>query len=235
MRIFKFTFTIIFLFITFNFLIADLNEFELREEIIGSWEFSEPHGAITLELTKNNQWREKIVQFSFQGDYKDNIVSDLTGKYKVTKKGDNFYLTLIKNNGKVYKKGYLNLQKYTKLKFGDIVFERSNISEKYKSIKKHFFKFFNRFKSDKDFQFRRIEFPLSGNTYGESAAVITRNKWKMEDFEPDNENEIWGKPDVHLKKAFISYSIKDTGIYLEYVFALRDGKWFLIKLNNYST
>lgn len=120
--------------------------------------------------------------------------------------------------------------------------ETTNSQQKVES----FDEFFEKFKSDSTFQIDRVTFPfqstyldLYDNKQVDKKIEIT--DWQHLDFEYKDE---YAKRDVdaytqEAKTSSDSVKIEirgiDNGIYVDFVFKIKDGKWFLVSRDDYST
>lgn len=103
--------------------------------------------------------------------------------------------------------------------------------------------FWKKFKTDSTFQKSRIQFPLkyNGHVAGEeSKTPIKKSDWRYKD------NEFWldyklintSKPEkgdqAATQERKLSYAPKDEGFANAFHFKLIDGKWFLVKVEEWG-
>ncbi len=101
--------------------------------------------------------------------------------------------------------------------------------------------FLTKFSKDKNFQMKRIIFPLALYTENEQGKYVvkklTPKSWKHTDFmglsKFDKKNVI--EIDISSKtEAKLIYSIEDTGVYVIHYFIKKDGKWYMSKISDES-
>lgn len=124
-------------------------------------------------------------------------------------------------------------QQHNNLKSERIPSKESNV------LKESFNEFLKAFFKEEDFQFERILFPLESLVYdidlvGYDTTRITRNEWSF--------FNLYKKKNTILKiskqgdfECVLNIQIKETGVSVDYVFVLRENKWFLVKIIDQST
>ncbi|MFD0763985.1 DUF4348 domain-containing protein [Mucilaginibacter lutimaris] len=101
-----------------------------------------------------------------------------------------------------------------------------------------FASFFKKFKADSIYQIAHVKFPLrkvvandEGNS--ETADYTKKDQWRYTTFE-NQKDQIFKQAVVNKTKASVRYMVKDTGIYIEFVFLYDQGKWQLVALKDES-
>ena len=119
--------------------------------------------------------------------------------------------------------------------------QKSKLSQCYDLEKSESFNvFFNRFKSNKDFQKLRIDCPLTLESIDDESAEInySRSKKKIEYVSFDQKN--WTDPiSLSFRKLINDTIVVDlngveTGLRVEHYFVLRKKVWFLCKIRDKS-
>lgn len=92
--------------------------------------------------------------------------------------------------------------------------------------------FFDRFEKDSTFQFSRIEFPVKTTTIEDDDVktfkLIKKSEWGYHNILADgSEKYIIKKIKISATRYCTAFSIEDTGVYVEYNFICRNGKWML--------
>lgn len=98
--------------------------------------------------------------------------------------------------------------------------------------------FLKRFCSEKDFQHNRTRFPLVSKYYDVDAEKPTIKVFQKEDdeFSDLNKKEFIKKvTKENPKKCILNIQIDGTGIYVDYIFELINGQWFLTTTIDQST
>lgn len=117
--------------------------------------------------------------------------------------------------------------------------QSEDIKIKSEKIDESFESFFEKFNRDSTFQTSRVVFPfkvMQLSDEGESddadtynSTFIARSDWKKVDFTfPNEKNIIVNKTRINENEVNFQYGIEDTGIYVEYFFQKREGKWWLV-------
>lgn len=99
--------------------------------------------------------------------------------------------------------------------------------------------FFERFSSDSVFQKSRVNFPLNMEVYDVGAdstttPVIKANEWSFFNIKALGKKYIF-KTRKDNNRYILTAQIEDTGVYVEYIFDLRESKWTLVKIIDEST
>ncbi|WP_337043605.1 hypothetical protein [Emticicia sp. 17c] len=98
--------------------------------------------------------------------------------------------------------------------------------------------FLKRFCSEKDFQHNRTRFPLVSKYYDVDAEEPTIKVFQKEEdeFSDLNKKEFIKKvTKENPKKCILNIQIDGTGIYVDYIFELINGQWFLTTTIDQST
>jgi len=108
-----------------------------------------------------------------------------------------------------------------------------------KSDNEDFDKFIEDFFKIDDFQFKRIIFPVSNLIYDTDfekfdSTIIKKEDWKYWNVYKQN-NVVLKTIKNDANDAILNAQIKETGVSVDYVFAVREGKWYLIKIIDEST
>lgn len=101
------------------------------------------------------------------------------------------------------------------------------------SSEENFNEFFDKFKSDSLFQIERVKFPWTIPSEDDEKIVINKADWQHADFSYDD-NFAAREIDAYTQEI-VTYgdTVKielrgvDNGIYIDFVFAKIDNKWFL--------
>ncbi|MES2727913.1 MAG: hypothetical protein V4643_12465 [Bacteroidota bacterium] len=103
----------------------------------------------------------------------------------------------------------------------------------------NFDSFIKVFFTQKDFQFNRILFPVVNLVYDIDTKIFVKNIIKKEEWSFWN---IYKQKKVILKviegetgEHILNAQIKETGVSVNYVFSLKDSKWYLVKIIDEST
>ena len=101
--------------------------------------------------------------------------------------------------------------------------------------------FFEKFSSDSVFQRSRIKFPLTTETYDIDAekmvmATIPAREWEFFNIREitRNKKHIYNTR-KEKDKYILNATVEDTGIFVDYIFEQRDGKWVMVKIVDQST
>ena len=104
--------------------------------------------------------------------------------------------------------------------------------------------FMEKFGSDEFFQLSRVRFPIEYYFVDiedvEEKIIIEREDWQFTNFSEDFNainNEVDGyKVVIEKSNNKVSYFRKgvDNGIWIEYIFELKESKWYLVKVNDRS-
>lgn len=103
--------------------------------------------------------------------------------------------------------------------------------------------FFQRFTTDSVFQISRVDFPFHIRTSSEgdeSETVIDKAAWRFSPFHYDS-SFATRRVDAYTQQVksygdTISLELRgvDNGIYIDYEFVFRNGKWFMVSGSDYS-
>ncbi|WP_165372254.1 hypothetical protein [Emticicia agri] len=97
--------------------------------------------------------------------------------------------------------------------------------------------FWQKFQYDKDFQKSRVKFPLLSKYYGVDdeyhEETTKKSEWEYRDFNIEGLIKTLNKESP--TRTIMALMIEDTGVYVEYIFELRNKKWFLIETVDQST
>jgi hypothetical protein len=102
--------------------------------------------------------------------------------------------------------------------------------------------FLYKFKTDSTFQYSRVSFPLTQELSGDldesenSIIQIDSQDWHYLDlkYDPSIETSYKEIIDVSKSSAQLFYKGIDNGIYIEYIFELKDKIWYLKRWNDFS-
>lgn len=109
-----------------------------------------------------------------------------------------------------------------------------------KATSEDFNEFFKKFNSDPKFQITRVIFPLKYKANNEdfelSDYTMTKEKYKVLHLN-NKADERYLKRTLLIKKnkATLEERGLDNGIYIDYIFELKDNKWFLKTFDDQST
>ncbi len=109
-----------------------------------------------------------------------------------------------------------------------------------KATSEDFNEFFKKFTSDPKFQITRVIFPLKYKANNEdfelSDYTMTKEKYKVLHLK-NKADERYLKRTLLVKKnkATLEERGLDNGIYIDYIFELKDNKWFLKTFDDQST
>ena len=109
-----------------------------------------------------------------------------------------------------------------------------------KATLEDFNEFFKKFNSDPKFQITRVIFPLKYKANNEdfelSDYTMTKEKYKVLHLN-NKADERYLKRTLLVKKnkATLEERGVDNGIYIDYIFELKDNKWFLKTFDDQST
>lgn len=109
-----------------------------------------------------------------------------------------------------------------------------------KGASEDFNEFFKKFNADPKFQVSRVIFPLKYKANNEDFELIdytmTKEKYKVLHLN-NKADEKYLKRTLSVKKnkATLQHRGLDNGIYIDYIFELKDNKWFLKTLVDQST
>ncbi|RFS16901.1 hypothetical protein [Emticicia sp. C21] len=98
--------------------------------------------------------------------------------------------------------------------------------------------FLKRFSAEKDFQLSRIKYPLISKYYDydtDKFTTIITQKEEREFGSLNKKNYIKKVTKEHPEKYILNILLDDTGIYVDYIFELINGKWFLTTTIDQST
>lgn len=99
-----------------------------------------------------------------------------------------------------------------------------------KSKSENFNSFLKKFNEDKNFQLSRVKFPITIKTIDDYLqdinVTITQKDYRILKLD-DKDMEFRQKIILKQNKAVIEQRGIDTGIYADYIFELKDNKWFL--------
>lgn len=114
----------------------------------------------------------------------------------------------------------------------------STAQQNTKSDSENFSSFLKKFNEDKNFQLSRVKFPLTIKTLNDNlediSVTITQKNYRILKLD-DKGMEFRQKIVLKQNKAVIEQRGIDTGIYADYIFELKDNKWFLKTWNDQST
>jgi len=94
--------------------------------------------------------------------------------------------------------------------------------------------FFAKFDNDSSFQYSRIEFPLKVITE-DATRFLSKKEWKFTRL--SNKQSIKGqikKTQVSKDEVKMEYSIEETGVLVNHFFRIKEGKWWLIYIQDES-
>lgn len=109
-----------------------------------------------------------------------------------------------------------------------------------KTVPEDFNTFFSKFNTDSKFQISRVIFPLKYKANNEDFELtdytMTKEKYKVLNLNR-KADEKYLKRTILIKKNKVTLEERglDNGIYIDYVFELKDGKWFLKTFVDQST
>ncbi len=109
-----------------------------------------------------------------------------------------------------------------------------------KTVPEDFNTFFSKFNADSKFQISRVIFPLKYKANNEDFELtdytMTKEKYKVLNLNR-KADEKYLKRTMLIKKNRVTLEERglDNGIYIDYVFELKDGKWFLKTFVDQST
>ncbi|URM35740.1 DUF4348 domain-containing protein [Flavobacterium anhuiense] len=109
-----------------------------------------------------------------------------------------------------------------------------------KATSEDFNEFFKKFNSDPKFQITRVIFPLKYKANNEdfelSDYTMTKEKYKVLHLN-NKADERYLKRTLLVKKSKATLEERglDNGIYIDYIFELKDNKWFLKTFDDQST
>jgi hypothetical protein len=109
-----------------------------------------------------------------------------------------------------------------------------------KTVPEDFNTFFSKFNADSKFQISRVIFPLKYKANNEDFELtdytMTKEKYKVLNLNR-KADEKYLKRTILIKKNKVTLEERglDNGIYIDYVFELKDGKWFLKTFVDQST
>lgn len=99
-----------------------------------------------------------------------------------------------------------------------------------KSAKENFNTFLKKFNEDKNFQLSRVKFPVTMKTVDDNLkdinVVLTEKKYRILKLD-DKDMDFKQKTVLKQNTAIVQQRGIDNGIYADYIFELRDNKWFL--------
>lgn len=106
----------------------------------------------------------------------------------------------------------------------------STAQQKAKSGNEDFSTFLKKFNEDKNFQLSRVKFPFTAKSLDDNFedidVTITQKNYRILKLE-DKGKEFKQKTILKHNKAVIEQRGIDNGIYTDYIFELKDNKWFL--------
>ncbi|RYJ36876.1 DUF4348 domain containing protein [Flavobacterium anhuiense] len=109
-----------------------------------------------------------------------------------------------------------------------------------KATSEDFNEFFKKFNSDSKFQISRVIFPLKYKANNEDFELLdytmTKEKYKVLHLN-NKADEKYLKRTLSVKKSKATLEERglDSGIYIDYIFELKDNKWFLKTFVDQST
>jgi len=109
-----------------------------------------------------------------------------------------------------------------------------------KATSEDFNEFFKKFNSDSKFQISRVIFPLKYKANNEDFELLdytmTKEKYKVLHLN-NKADEKYLKRTLLVKKSKATLEERglDNGIYIDYIFELKDNKWFLKTFDDQST
>jgi Domain of unknown function (DUF4348) len=100
-----------------------------------------------------------------------------------------------------------------------------------------FDEFYHKFYSDSTFQRNRITFPLINLLWdvdkkSYDKEIINANEWEFTSLDDNKYLKKITKSEFRVK---LNIQIQDTGVSVNYIFNLKNGKWFLDKIIDEST
>lgn len=109
-----------------------------------------------------------------------------------------------------------------------------------KTVAEDFNVFFKKFNEDQKFQISRVIFPLKYKANNEDFELLdyTMTKEKYKVLRLNNKaDEKYLKRTLSVKKSKVTLEERglDSGIYIDYIFELKDNKWFLKTFVDQST
>ncbi|GAB3517347.1 hypothetical protein GCM10027442_36500 [Emticicia fontis] len=119
--------------------------------------------------------------------------------------------------------------------------ERNNRNNQVSNIQvkaEDFNTFLKRFCTEKDFQLSRIKYPLTSKYYEidtdkPTIKITQKGEWEFSDLiRKDYIKKVSRK---HSKKYILNITIDETGVDVNYIFELINGKWFLTTTIDHST
>lgn len=109
-----------------------------------------------------------------------------------------------------------------------------------KTVPEDFNTFFSKFNADSKFQISRVIFPLKYKANNEDFELtdytMTKEKYKVLNLNRKTDEKYLKRTlSVKKNKSTLEERGLDNGIYIDYVFELKDGKWFLKTFVDQST
>lgn len=109
-----------------------------------------------------------------------------------------------------------------------------------KTVPEDFNTFFSKFNADSKFQISRVIFPLKYKANNEDFELtdytMTKEKYKVLNLNRKADEKYLKRTlSVKKNKSTLEERGLDNGIYIDYVFELKDGKWFLKTFVDQST
>lgn len=102
-----------------------------------------------------------------------------------------------------------------------------------------FSSFFEKFRTDREFQIQRTIFPFKDEGMDaptqtvNSTKLIQQEEWEYHNF-ASSESLVYEKPELEEQKASIRVTGPGTGVSIYYLFEKREGKWYLVKRQDWS-
>jgi hypothetical protein len=110
----------------------------------------------------------------------------------------------------------------------------SELADTITASEEDFDSFFAKFDKDRSFQYSRIEFPLKLITE-DVTRFLSKKEWKFTTL--SNKQSIKGqikKTQVSKDEVKMEYSIEDTGVLVNHFFRIKNGKWWLVYIQDES-
>lgn len=110
----------------------------------------------------------------------------------------------------------------------------SELTDTVPASEEDFDSFFAKFDKERSFQYSRIEFPLKVITE-DATRFLSKKEWKFTTL--SNKQSVKGqikKTQVSNDEVKMEYSIEDTGVLVNHFFRIKNGKWWLVYIQDES-
>ena len=123
------------------------------------------------------------------------------------------------------------------LAFVLLVFSCQNSQSEKSVADEDFTIFFERFSSEEKFQISRIQFPvkskiLNTDTGKFEVKILSKSEWFYTYFSDSKYLKSFHQQGSEEK---VNIQVEDTGVSVDYIFQLANGKWYLIEIVDEST